>query len=210
MPRTPLAWHIFAGWCGLVAALLAGCFWLSSVQLARLAEDAERRRLLDVADRVGRLLPKDGPLARGPFLEAARQHQQGRMVIEILGADGAVVVTTADATNGMPAAGTDAAAEPEVAEARRTGRPAAASHYDVAGGRRLLALAVPLEPSGGDRPFLRVTDVSAGLDTALGRGQRTLLVGAVACGLAALGAGYLLARRSAAPRRPPARRPRPC
>ena len=197
MPRTPLVWHIFAGWCGLVAALLAGCFWLSSVQLARLAEEAQRRRLLDVADRVAQLLPKGEQVTPGAFLEAARQHRQGRMVIEILGRDGAVVATTADETSTAPAGG--AAAEPEVVEATRTGSPAAASHYDVASGRRLLALAVPLEPSGAERSILRVTDVSTGLDKALGRGQRTLLVGAVACGLAALGAGYLLARRSAQP-----------
>jgi two-component system phosphate regulon sensor histidine kinase PhoR len=197
MPRTPVVWHIFAGWCGLVAALLAGCFWLSSVQLARLAEEAQRRRLLDVADRVGQLLPKAEQVTPGAFLEATRQHRQGRMVIEILGRDGAVVATTADETSAAPAGG--AAAEPEVVEATRTGRPAAASHYDVASGRRLLALAVPLEPAGAERSILRVTDVSTDLDKALGRGQRTLLVGAVACGLAALGAGYLLARRSAQP-----------
>jgi two-component system phosphate regulon sensor histidine kinase PhoR len=197
MPRTPVVWHIFAGWCGLVAALLAGCFWLSSVQLARLAEEAQRRRLLDVADRVGQLLPKAEQVTPGAFLEATRQHRQGRMVIEILGRDGAVVATTADETSTAPAGG--AAAEPEVVEATRTGRPAAASHYDVASGRRLLALAVPLEPAGAERSILRVTDVSTDLDKALGRGQRTLLVGAVACGLAALGAGYLLARRSAQP-----------
>ncbi|MFN7811378.1 MAG: hypothetical protein ACK5SI_01795, partial [Planctomycetia bacterium] len=59
MPRTPLVWQIFAGWCGLTAAVLAGCFWLASVQLARLADEAQRRRLFDVADRVSRLLPAD-------------------------------------------------------------------------------------------------------------------------------------------------------
>ena len=41
MPRTRLAWHLFAGWCVLVAAVLAGCYWVASVQMAALATQVE-------------------------------------------------------------------------------------------------------------------------------------------------------------------------
>ncbi len=195
MPRTPLVWQIFAGWCGLTAAVLAGCFWLASVQLARLADEAQRRRLFDVADRVSRLLPADAQVDAEAFRRAAREHRHERMLITVVGPDGTLLATTAEELRSGPV--TDA--EPEVVEARRTGQPAAASRYDPPTGRRLLAVAVPLGPAGGERSILRITDSTSGLETALGRGQRTLLVGAVACGLAALGAGYLLARRTAQP-----------
>ena len=37
MPRTSLAWRLFAGWCSLVAALLVGWYWLASLELAGFA-----------------------------------------------------------------------------------------------------------------------------------------------------------------------------
>ena len=48
MPRTRLVWHLFAGWCVVVSVVLAGCFWLASVQLAALATEAQRQRLIDL------------------------------------------------------------------------------------------------------------------------------------------------------------------
>ena len=45
MPRTRFVWQLFAGWCALVAVVLSACFWISSVQIARLADEAQRRRL---------------------------------------------------------------------------------------------------------------------------------------------------------------------
>ena len=49
MPRTSLLWHLFAGWCSLVAGVLVCCYWLASVRLADLADAAQRHRLEEVA-----------------------------------------------------------------------------------------------------------------------------------------------------------------
>ena len=66
MPRTRLVWHLFVGWCFLVAAVLAGCFWLGSVQIGSLATEGERQRLEELGRRLAAAVAKgDGdPAAR--------------------------------------------------------------------------------------------------------------------------------------------------
>ena len=57
MPRTRFVWHLFAGWCAVVAAVCIACFWLASLQLARLADEAQLRRMTDAADGLAAALP---------------------------------------------------------------------------------------------------------------------------------------------------------
>jgi len=57
MPRTRFVWHLFAGWCALAATVCGGCFWLASVELARLADQSQLRRMTDAAFRHVGLTP---------------------------------------------------------------------------------------------------------------------------------------------------------
>ena len=90
MPRTRLVWHLFAGWCGLVVALLGGFFWLSSVQLARLADDAGQQRLVDAALGLARTATTaDGGIDVAAFEDRAREAgPTAGVTFELFTADG--------------------------------------------------------------------------------------------------------------------------
>jgi len=136
MPRTRLAWHLFAGWCVLVAAVLAGCYWLASVQLAALATESQRQRLSDIAKGLAvAATGRDGSLDPVAFrLQARTLEAAAGVEAELLGPDRLPLSGDAVAT-----AGGDSPAE---AEARRR-RFASGGRYDAATGRRYLAVAVP-------------------------------------------------------------------
>ena len=71
MPRTRFVWQLFAGWSALVAVVFAACFWLASVQLARLADEAQTRRMADAAAGLAARLPEDaGSMRDEAFLAA--------------------------------------------------------------------------------------------------------------------------------------------
>jgi len=72
MPRTSLLWHLFAGWCSLVAGVLVCCYWLASVRLADLADAAQRHRLEEVARTVLDGVPAGETPADDAFVERAR------------------------------------------------------------------------------------------------------------------------------------------
>ena len=59
MPRTRLVWQLFAGWCVLVIAVCGACFWLASMELARLAEEAQLRRMADAAAGLADILARE-------------------------------------------------------------------------------------------------------------------------------------------------------
>ncbi len=187
MPRTRLVWHLFAGWCALVAAILLGCYWLASVQMAGLADAAERRRLEEAAAAVTGLLGPDGG-PRDPEALAARTREltdRRQVRVEVL--------PPTDAAR--PATGIEAA----LLAAARDGRASSASRHDPATGKRILTMAVPHGPPGRPTVIVRVTADTTAFDAELARSQRNLLLGYLACALAAVTAGYLLARRATQP-----------
>jgi two-component system phosphate regulon sensor histidine kinase PhoR len=72
MPRSRLFWHLFVGWFAVVAATLASGFWIASVQLAGLADEALAARLATAAETLVATLPADGQaLDTGRFTAAA-------------------------------------------------------------------------------------------------------------------------------------------
>jgi two-component system phosphate regulon sensor histidine kinase PhoR len=199
MPRTRLVWHLFAGWCALVAAVLAACYWLSSVQLAGFADQALNRRLADAANGVaGLLAPDGGPLDPQAFAaKAAEVWATGGISLQLLDAAGGPLATSGpqpDERQRRPAP-----ADSALVQQARAGRTASASRYDIATGRRVLAMAVPHGPSGSPTSIVSVTAATTASDEALARSQRRLLLGYLGCAAAAVGAGYLLARRAARP-----------
>jgi two-component system phosphate regulon sensor histidine kinase PhoR len=192
MPRTRLAWHLFAGWCSLAAALLVCCSWLASLELARLADEALRQRLLAVAAAV----PADAESAALAAL--ARAHgEPPAIAIDLLAADGGSIASSSDPTV-APAAESAGDRKTLVADAR-AGRTVAASRLDSATGRRFLTVAVPRGPTGALTAIVRVTAETSESDRALARAQRRLLAGSLVGGLVAAAAGYLLARRAVRP-----------
>jgi two-component system phosphate regulon sensor histidine kinase PhoR len=141
MPRTRFVWQLFAGWCVLVALVCAACFWIASMQLARLADEAHLRRLADAAAGLAAILPEDSEsLTADVFAERAREvAATARVTFDLLAPDGrvgrtsrydvssgrrlhaaAVAVGPADAPVGIVRATADtAAADRELAGAQR-------------------------------------------------------------------------------------------
>jgi len=180
MPRSSLFWHLFAGWCALVAAVLTAGFWVASVQLAGLADEALAARLADAARGLAATLP-DGDPAADPaaFAAAAAAFRSATRIGCTLEPD-------------------TAAGDDELLAAARRGDTASRIRYDGAAGRRTLEVVVPVGGPPARRVVRAVAD-AAEADRSLADWQRRLLGGCllVAGGAAVL--GYAVARRITAP-----------
>jgi two-component system phosphate regulon sensor histidine kinase PhoR len=203
MPRTRFVWHLFAGWCALAATVCGGCFWFASVGLARLADRSQLRRMTDAATGLAEVLEAvDGTIDTAAFVPAARETARtARVGIELIDQRGARLA-------GMPLPGGsgDVTADgrwPDTGDAllqeARAGRIAHTSRYDLATGRRILAVALPLGRPGRPGAILRVLADTTDSDDELARSQRGMLPGYLALLLAALAGGYGLAKRATRP-----------
>jgi two-component system phosphate regulon sensor histidine kinase PhoR len=193
MPRTRLVWHLFAGWSLLVVALVAACLSVGSVQLAKVAADAQRQRLVDCGRGLSGLL--DGADAEHPVSPDSLVGFAAPVGIEleVLAADGRVVAGAARmADRGL----LDAAI---LAEAKQ-GRIGSGTWYDDATGRHWMVVAVPRGPTGKapDTIILLAADTSAP-DRSLRQAQATLALGTLAGAAAAIAVGWIIARRAARP-----------
>ncbi len=206
MPRTRLVWHLFAGWCGLVAAGLVVVSWLASVELARLSDDGEYRRMEDLARMASESMPKDpsdsGALAAWQLSTQALSRSVG-LQLELLAADGRLLLPITDDLRSDEAAAS--AASPDSSAARRSDDEALAAvragalharggRYDAEQGKRVLTLVV----ASGNTNVMRITSDTAVLDSSLRASQLSLLVGFLTAAVMAVGAGYVVARRASA------------
>ena len=197
MARSRLVWHVFAAFVALVTATMVGCFWLASVDLARLADAVESRRLEHLASALAGILA-DGQEAvdQAAFAAEARRTAGGlRARFDLLGLDGSVLATAGQGTgfaDRAPAGGARLVPSPD-------GRLARGSHYDAPSGKRILVVAAPVGPPDQPRAVLRVMADTADADADLARSQRRLLVGYLVWALVALAAGYAVAARLARP-----------
>lgn len=200
MPRTRLVWRLFAGWCSLVAAAVAGCTWLGSVQMAHLADAAEQRRLTDAATTVAaRLATADGSIDAAAFAARARdQLPAPDITLELLADSGDVLASTAD--EGRPSAPRPPApATRTIVAAARAGRSDAASGLDPATGKRRLSVAVPHGPGGAPRAIILASADTAAADAGLAAAQRRLFAGCLTVGAIAAAAGWAVAHGAARP-----------
>lgn len=193
MPRTRLVWHLFAAWCLLVGGVLAGCFWLASVQLSSLAMESQRQRLTDLGRTLHGVARDELPTGT-PDAIVGRVHElaAGRgLEFDLLAADGTPLAATGP---DLPAAG-----DAGIASGRsiQPGPAAAGGRYDVATGRRYLSVTIPLE--GDAAATMRVTAATTATDRALWRSLGWLAGGLAAIAAAALAGGWVVARRGARP-----------
>jgi hypothetical protein len=192
MPRTRLVWHLFVVWCLLVAAVLAGSFWLGSVQIGTLATEAERQRL----EELGRRLATS--LAAGAGDDATRDERLRQFAattgleVELLGPTGALLAAAPSRPQSPGRTG-------PLPRPTTSGRAASGSRYDVGTGSRILAVVVPHGPPGSPSFVVRLTTDTSVSDAAVGRSVKRLAAGSLACGGLAIGLAWLLARRAAQP-----------
>ncbi len=206
MPRTRLVWHLFAGWCGLVAAGLAVVSWLASVELARLSDAGEYRRMEDVANMAAETIPEDTADADRVAAwqrSAQRLSQSAGMQLELLAADGSLFlpVTSGASAGDSPESPTNSnrvsgrRSDDEALAAVRAGALQARSgRYDAEQGRRVLTLAV----AAGNSQIMRIISDTTALDRSLRSSQLSLLTGFLAAAVVAVAAGYAVARRASA------------
>ena len=187
MPRTRLVWRLFAAWCLLVTLAVAASFWLASVQMGRLADDAERRRLEEAATAVARAATTAAlPLDPAAFATAAGERGGASGIgFELLDGAGRLLGSTVGADLAVASSGGTT--------------PAADSRFDAASRRRFLAASVPVGPSDEAGGRVRAVADTVRADGQLARWQRGLLAGHLVCAVFAAAAGYLVARRVAVP-----------
>ena len=197
MPRTRLVWHLFAGWCVVVAVVLAGCFWLASVQLAALATEAQRQRLIDLW--LGLLAAAhDGSESADPVVFAARLRAIGarqELELDLLSPAGEPLAGGQTEADLRQRTSGKASRSPQP----RSGPADSGGRYDVATGRRYLSVTLPLSTADAPATLLRVTADTTATDATLMRSLGWLAVGQTAVAAAAIAAGWLLARRAARP-----------
>jgi len=197
MARTRFAWQLFAGWCALLAVIVVACQWLASVELARLSDAHQVRRLTDAGTFVAAAFPDDG-VAGDALSEAAERLRQEGISIDLVDAAGEPL-GGGGASGGVddeppaPVATLDAAA---LAEAG-AGRISTSTRYDAGAGRRIVTVAVPVVR--GDATVAVVRAAAPSIDADLAAGQRRLVLGELVAALAALASGWIVARRAARP-----------
>jgi len=203
MPRTRLARHLFVTYSVAVAAVMAGCYWLASLQLAKLADETQFRQMIALARGLA-----DAPAAVWQDGEETGLGQLVRqlsrpagMTSELLDPQGRRLASSIRSDpDGLDAV--DRWPDPErlLAEAR-AGRTARGSRYDTASGSRILAVAVPLADGGETAGIVRVSADTRTSDQNLARTLGNLLAGHLAGGMLALVIGWMIAARMARPAR---------
>lgn len=189
MPRTRLVWQLFAGFCVVLSLALAAAWWVASVHLAGLADDAEFALLADAARGLAAGV-RDGSSDPDRFAIRSRELR------EATGLEARLL------PGGPDAPATVAAADdgPLVTEAR-AGRIARGSRYDSTTGRRLLTVAVPVATTPAVSPpaiVVASTDTAAS-DERLAAWQRRLLGAGLVVAAGAAAGGYAVARRMSRP-----------
>ena len=201
MLRNRFAWHLFVTATVAVVTLMVGCYWLASLGLARLADEAAFQEMTALATGLADVLPDlDDAAQRQRFEKVARGlTRPAQLVFEVLDRQGqrlagslSTATAEADSSDRWP--------EQEwlVAEAI-AGRPARSSRYDVASGNRIFAVAVPVELAQNRAGVLRVSADSQEADRVLSESLRRLLLGSLAAGALALVVAWVVAQRLARP-----------
>ena len=201
MLRNRFAWHLFVTATVAVVTLIVGCYWLASLGLARLADEAAFQEMTALATGLADVLPDlDDAAQRQRFEKVARGlTRPAQLVFEVLDRQGqrlagslSTATAEADSSDRWP--------EQEwlVAEAL-AGRPARSSRYDVTSGNRIFAVAVPVELAQNRAGVLRVSADSQEADRVLSESLRRLLLGSLAAGALALVVAWVVAQRLARP-----------
>ena len=201
MLRNRFAWHLFVTATVAVVTLIVGCYWLASLGLARLADEAAFQEMTALATGLADVLPDlDDAAQRQRFEEVARGlTRPSQLVFEVLDRQGqrlagslSTATAEADSSDRWP--------EQEwlVAEAL-AGRPARSSRYDVTSGNRIFAVAVPVGLAQNRAGVLRVSADSQEADRVLSESLRRLLLGSLAAGALALVVAWVVAQRLARP-----------
>jgi two-component system phosphate regulon sensor histidine kinase PhoR len=201
MLRNRFAWHLFVTATVAVVTLMVGCYWLASLGLARLADEAAFQEMAALATGLADVLPDlDDAAQRQHFEKVARGlTRPSQLVFEVLDRQGqrlagslSTATAEADSSDRWP--------EQEwlVAEAL-AGRPARSSRYDVTSGNRIFAVAVPVGLAQNRAGVLRVSADSQEADRVLSESLRRLLLGSLAAGALALVVAWVVAQRLARP-----------
>jgi len=202
MPRPRYSWHLFAGWCALVSLVLGACYWLASVELARLADQAQFRRMREVATGLASAAQTASePVDPTAFVAAAAQVERtcrfGCFLLDPQGTLLASVETPGGPRPSMEGAGDSLLTAKGFAAGG--GQTAISSRYEAATGRRLVSLVVPIGSPTAPEAIVQVVADTTAADGELAGSLRRTLLGYLALGGVALAAGYLLANRAARP-----------
>lgn len=201
MPRNRFAWHLFITASVAVVTLMFGCYWMASLGLARLSDEAAFQKMTTMARGLVDILPDHDDLAgRQQFEDVARRMTRpSKLVFELLDCDGNNLTGSVSSDN-PDADSHERWPDPEwLFTEALAGRVARASRYDATSGNRIFAVALPVGPSDDRRGVLRVSTDSHKADRLLRRSLQWLLFGSLAGGVLALAVVWVVTHRLARP-----------
>ncbi|MBT6920573.1 MAG: PAS domain-containing protein, partial [Planctomycetaceae bacterium] len=195
MPKLRLARHFFVTYAVALVTVLAGCYWLTTVRMASVTEDAEFERmtaaavgLADVLEDVADFSGQD-PSDQLPYKTMISKEQK----FEIIDFQGSRIDTKLfakpeqdEAINSLPGLS-------QLLSETQSGRIAKTSSFDVDSNSRLFVVAVPFSP--GDIPLgaLCLSVETKETDRILSDSLKQLFIGYVLFGLCALTIGWFIA-----------------
>ena len=207
MPKRRLSRHLFGTYAVALVTVLAGCYWLSTVRMASVTEEAEFKQMMTTAVGLADLF-RD-------VVNSSREEQVAQLVNKIisskqqrfevfdfqgnrLGATGSKALLKDDAIDTLPDL-------KYLLDETKSGRIAKTSQYNIDNNSRLLVVAVPFGPASTPSGALCLSIDTHETDHILSDSSKKLLIGFGSVGLFALFVGWLIALWVAKPARDLAR-----
>ena len=207
MPKPRLSRQLFGTYAVALVIVLASCYWLSTVRIAALAEEAEFKRMASIAVSLADLLrevvePSQEEEITSLLNEIIRSEQHR---FEVFDFQGNRLGMTASRESSNDAVIDTLPDLKHLLGETQVGRIAKTSRYNTDKDSRLLVVAVPFGPMHAPVGALCLSVDTHETDHILSGSLKKLLIGFISVGLFALFIGWLIALWVAKPARDLAR-----
>ena len=194
MPKPRLARHFFVAYAAALGTVLVGCYWLSTVRMASVVEEAEFERMTatavglaefieDVADFSG----QDSYIQFIPKAIIRRGYK-----FEIIDFQGNRIDTKLSTKPAKDKALDSVPGLLQLLRETRSGRIAKTSSFNIDSNRRLFVVAVPFSPQNIPVGALCISAESQEMDRILSDSLKQLLIGYFVLGFFALITGWFI------------------
>jgi len=194
MPKPRLARHFFVAYAAALGTVLVGCYWLSTVRMASVIEEAEFERmtaaaigLADIIEDVANFSGQDSYIQFIPKAIIRRGYK-----FEIIDFQGNRIDTKLSTKPAKDKALDSVPGLLQLLRETRSGRIAKTSSFNIDSNRRLFVVAVPFSPQNIPVGALCISAESQEMDRILSDSLKQLLIGYFVLGFFALITGWFI------------------
>ena len=194
MPKPRLARHFFVAYAAALGTVLVGCYWLSTVRMASVVEEAEFERmtatavgLADIIEDVANFSGQDSYIQFIPKAIIRRGYK-----FEIIDFQGNRIDTKLSTKPAKDKALDSVPGLLQLLRETRSGRIAKTSSFNIDSNRRLFVVAVPFSPQNIPVGALCISAESQEMDRILSDSLKQLLIGYFVLGFFALITGWFI------------------